>query len=71
MNIYEILNFFGSQTKHYKRWWRNWQLFVDVEYSWGISLHDVDMKEFLRIKTVSPRVLGFDDKKPRLLVTNG
>ena len=27
------------------------QLCVDVEYSWGTSLHDGDVEEFLRIKT--------------------
>ena len=27
------------------------QLCADVKYSWGTSLHDEDMEEFLRIKT--------------------
>ena len=26
------------------------QLCADVEYSWGTSLHDGDVEEFLRIK---------------------
>ena len=27
------------------------KLCADVEYSWGASLHDGDVEEFLRIKT--------------------
>ena len=37
--------------KHYQMKQRSRQLYVDVKYFWGTSLHDGDVEEFLRIKT--------------------
>ena len=48
----------------------NWELCADVEYSWGTSLHDGDMEEFLRIKTPQWR-RGVLEKQASLMENMG
>ena len=47
------------------------QLYADVEYSWGTSLHDGDVEEFLRIKTTQWRHGGVLEEQASLMQDMG
>ena len=47
------------------------QLYADVEYSWGTSLHDGDLEEFLRIKPPERRYGGVLHEQASLMEDMG
>ena len=47
------------------------QLCADVEYSWGTSLYDGDVEEFLRIKTPQWRHEGVLEEQASLMEVMG